>query len=50
MEFSFKLGHCNACRRFKALRGKRCYDCYVSGYTKRSKNIPWRVNNSSNEK
>jgi len=37
-----KIGKCSACGRTQMLKMKRCYDCYISGYTKRSKNIPWK--------
>jgi hypothetical protein len=41
----FRLDHCNACGRFQMLKskGKRCYDCTMMGYIKRSENIPHRV-------
>jgi hypothetical protein len=44
--FTFRLGHCSACGRYQMLKGKksqRCYDCTMSGFTRRTKNIPWRV-------
>lgn len=44
MKASFNLTYCSACGRYQMLKGKRCYDCYISGFTRRTKDIPWRVN------
>lgn len=49
---TFRLGKCCACGRTKPLKGtknKRCYDCTLSGFTKKSKNIPWKQVESNDE-
>ena len=38
MSFVFALRKCNICTKMSLMppRSKRCYDCYICGYTKRN--------------